>query len=186
MFCSMEYTFGQFGSAVQIAFPLNFLPTSSLLTEEGWGAAGWEKEKALTLCKYCSTVQPSQPDPVHSASWFSTFSNDIQSAINNGVIGDGWRVSDNWVQNRTKHAFCKSRRFQDLHHICSSWCSCQADNVILIFSLLRWLFSSRKQGERKFPCPLFVILFYWTRVFKGKKPWVVAHSLKSLMPEVSK
>jgi len=52
MTSGMEYSFGHFGSAVQVVSPPNFLPTSSLLVE----GAEWEREKALPLCKDCSAT----------------------------------------------------------------------------------------------------------------------------------
>jgi len=48
----MEYALGQFGSAVLVASPHNFLHIPNLLAE----GAEWEKEKALMLCKHCSAI----------------------------------------------------------------------------------------------------------------------------------
>ena len=52
MLHGMEYHFHHFGSSVSLASPHNLLPMPSVLT----GAAEWETEKTLMLCKHCSAV----------------------------------------------------------------------------------------------------------------------------------
>ena len=49
---SMEYHFGQLGSAVPAASPPTFSCTPSPLA----GGVEWEAEKTLALCKHCSFV----------------------------------------------------------------------------------------------------------------------------------
>lgn len=49
---AMRHPFGQLGSAVPAPSPPSILPTPRVLTE----VAKWEREKALMLCKDCSSI----------------------------------------------------------------------------------------------------------------------------------